>query len=153
MPISATYRESGFLSFDSVYKYFILIKMFKLIPITSNVLSIFLNDLLSTHFHETRFIFVSQYLLPFYEKSKCQTSFIYRGIKFLNALTSEILCIQSLNFKLTFKKQLMLIQWNLSFYSSIVLNSFKYASICVCVCVRVREKQIEQAPGGKVTNF
>ena len=90
------------LSFHNSYRYFICIKMFEILKCNKHVYFLnFINNEQVDHAHHTRFLSNSNLVLPLYNRSKTQRSFVYRGITFWNALPAYI---RNINNILLFKK-------------------------------------------------
>jgi len=93
-----------FLYFDSIFKYFCCLKLYKVRkfdqhPYFDNIL----NNLVPSHTHSTRFSVCNKYNRPRYCKTKCQRSFVYQSICIWNGLPAEIKECSTLG---TFKKRL-----------------------------------------------
>jgi len=70
-----------FLNFDSIYKYFSCLKLFKVIRLNQHpYFHSILNNLDPHHNHGTRFSNCSKFNKPAYSKSKCQKNFIYQSV-------------------------------------------------------------------------
>ncbi len=109
--VSDAYKENNILPFQCVYKYFILTKMFSLINRNLNVndyFSVSLENLVTDHNYATRFAIDKKFLLPLFRKSKCQKSFIFRGIKLWNCLSLSVrTCYDLALFKRSVRKYIV----------------------------------------------
>ena len=80
-------RKENVLDFDMAYKYFCNIKMYKILRLNNHEsLATKINSFQTHHTHETRAVANEELQWPRYHRTKCQYSFIYRGIKFWNSL-------------------------------------------------------------------
>jgi len=81
----------GFLNFESIYKYFTLVKIFRVIKLDQHLyFKNLVNELLPIHEHATRFNSCGYLKPPYYSKAKCQKSFFYVSVKLWNELSDEI---------------------------------------------------------------
>ena len=98
-------KQAGLFDFDTAYKYFCSINMYRIIQL--NYHTFLANKVLSyqtNHLHETRFAYNENLNLPFFTLTKCQRSFLYNGIKIWNSLPLHLKTLQDdLN---SFKKML-----------------------------------------------
>ena len=84
-------RRENMLDFDMVYKYFCTIKMYKILRLNNHEsLAMKINSFQTYHTHETRAVVNQELQWPRYHRTKCQYSFIYRGIKFWNSLPIDL---------------------------------------------------------------
>jgi hypothetical protein len=90
------------LDFDNSYRYFVLVKMFKIIVYNSH--SYFSEKIAAdqvNHRHATRFKARGNLTLPLLTKSKSQRSFLYRGLNMWNEITEDL---RDINDVIVFKK-------------------------------------------------
>ena len=97
--------EQSVLNFNMAYEFFTLVKMYNVLVQGGHK---YFYDRIFTHqvdhSHSTRFQSNGNLVLPLYCKTKCQASFLYRGMKLWNDLPLEIRSISSVNkFKKTLK--------------------------------------------------
>jgi len=88
---SSNQTPVNLLKFNSIYKYFLACKFFRVVKENSH--DHFVNvigQLLPTHVHNTRFSHTLNYTTPLYSKSKCQKSFLFQAITVWNALPLEL---------------------------------------------------------------
>jgi len=99
------------LDFDSIFKYFVGIKLFKVIRLEQHpYFSLSLSSLQPEHNYGTRFSVGSNYNTPQFVKTKCQNSFIFRSVELWNALPDDIRVEQSL---VIYKRRLKLYLLNI----------------------------------------
>ena len=103
------------LNFESVYYYFTLSKLYRVLVEHSHV---YIRDRLQNiqinHDHYTRFKCQQCLITPLYRKSKCLASFAYQSIKIWNKLPIDIKSCSSRSlFKRELKQYLVLIQESL----------------------------------------
>jgi hypothetical protein len=92
------------LDYQNCYKYFVLVKMYKVINLTNNqYFSGRIGEFQTDHSHATRFRARGDLTLPFYRRTQCQRSFLYWGVKFWNELPEDL---RSSPDVFNFKKQL-----------------------------------------------
>jgi len=79
------------LSFNSIFKYFTAIKLFKTVKLDlhPHFSSIF-ESLRPAHHHQTRFSCQNKFNTPAYTKTKCQKSFLYKSVTVWNALPDRV---------------------------------------------------------------
>ena len=85
------YKTNYLLNFEQSYMYFAVIKLYK--EINTNITPYFSNRIASfqsNHQHNTRFTVNNNLVPPLFNRSKCQSSFIYQSIKVWNNLPPEI---------------------------------------------------------------
>jgi len=105
----------GLLSFDSIYKYFTAIKLFRTMklsqhPYFSNVF----DSLRPIHEYRTRFSSYSSFNTPAFTKAKCQKSFRFQSVKIWNLLPENIKLSETLaEFKCLLRKFLIREQYEL----------------------------------------
>ena len=109
--ISLSFNVLKLLTFEDCYKYFVLVNTFKFIKCHSDH-SYFngrIQSLQLPYHHATRLNNSNyRYSLPSYFKTKTQSSFLYRGIKYWNELPGDLIEIQSLAlFKKLLKSHLL----------------------------------------------
>jgi len=93
-----------FLNFNSMYKYFLACKFFKIIRTGNHVYFVnIIDNLLPSHSHDTRFNDGVSYTTPYYSKTKCQRSFIFNAVYVWNSLPH---CLQICASFSLFKKNL-----------------------------------------------
>ena len=84
-------RRENVLDFDMAYRYFCTIKMYKILLMNNHEsLAAKINSFQVHHTHETRAIVNQELRGPYYNRTKGQNSFIYRGIKFWNSTPLEL---------------------------------------------------------------
>ena len=84
-------RRENVLDFDMAYRYFCTIKMYKILCLNNHEsLAAKIHSFQTHHTHETRAVVNQELNLPYYNRTKCKNSFIYRGIKFWNNTPLEI---------------------------------------------------------------
>ena len=84
-------RRENMLDFDMAYRYFCTIKIYKVLRVNNHEsLAAKINSFQTYHTHETRAVVNQELTLPYYNRTKCQNSFIYRGIKFWNNTPLEL---------------------------------------------------------------
>ena len=102
--INQAHHDYTFTEFQGVYDYFVLCKMFKIVR--ENKQHHFarkISNQVIAHDHETRSNVDNQLVLPRYSKTKCQNSFILRGVKLWNTTHTSIRQLPNLR---TFQKRL-----------------------------------------------
>ena len=98
------YSMYKIMNFDNTYKYCSSVKMYQILKQGTHVY--FLNLIENEHVdhaHGTRFTENNNLILPFYNKTKTQRSFLYKGISNWNCLPTEI---RNINNIVKFKKVL-----------------------------------------------
>ena len=81
------YKMNGLFTFNNAYSYFALLKLYKeLNNGTRSYLKTRVSSLQSNHSHYSRFSSQNSLVLPFYDLSKCQSSFLYKSINIWNYL-------------------------------------------------------------------
>jgi len=102
----------NFLSFQSIYKYFTCVKLYKVVKLGQHPYFVHnFNSLLPRHTHETRFNSQVRFTPPLYSKAICQRFFLYQSIDLWNALPGSIRNCRSIgNFKAELKRELISIQ-------------------------------------------
>ena len=86
-----TLRRNKILNFDSISKYFILSKFFRLISTASdNVILNSINELIPQHNHPTRFSIAHNYNIPLHRLTKSKKSFIFQAISAWNSLPPSL---------------------------------------------------------------
>ena len=100
------------LSFSSIHKYFVLLKLFRAIHHENHEsLTKELNVLRPTHNFHTRFDSVINFNVPMHRKASTNRSFLYRGISLWNRLPNRLKeCSSFLLFKRELKKHLLSVQ-------------------------------------------
>ena len=84
-------RRENILSFEMSYRYFCTIKMYKVLQLKNHEsLAIKINSYQRLHPYETRNFVNERLTLPVFTLTKCQNSFIYRGIGFWNSIPIEL---------------------------------------------------------------
>ena len=84
-------KHEKVLDFDMAYKYFCTIKMYKILHLNNHPsLAAKINSFQTNHTHNTRAVFNENLRLPLFLSTKCQNSFIYRGIDFWNSIPLEL---------------------------------------------------------------
>ena len=98
-----------FMNVDSIYSYFTLIKLFKVLREGQH--SYFYDRIIEVqvnHEHATRFKSNSCLVPPFFRKAKCQHAFVYQSIVIWNRLPTNIRsCISFSNFRSLLKKYIV----------------------------------------------
>jgi len=101
--------ENRLFTCSTIYIYFILVKMFKIVQLGEH--SYFrpvFDQLAPSHSHETRFSRHTNYNIPSYCKSKCQKQFIYQSVVAWNRLPDDLRSSSSLfSFKRSLKQKLL----------------------------------------------
>ena len=108
---TSTY-ESNLLNFESIYKYFLAIKTYKILNLNQHEFfhSLFL-DLIPTHTHGTRHTTNDRFNLPNNRLTKLNNSFLPNAIKTFNAVPLEIRSLGNINsFKRNLKSHFLSIQ-------------------------------------------
>ena len=102
-------KRENVLDFDMAYKYFCLIKMYRILRLNNHEsLASKIDSFQIIHSHDTRAVAQQALTLPPYQRSKCQNSFLYRGIQFWNNISPDLKNItDDVN---AFKR---LLKWNL----------------------------------------
>ena len=103
-------KREKVLDFDMAYKYFCLIKMYKILRLNNHEsLASKIESFQTHHAHDTRAVSHNDLTLPLFRRTKCQNSFVYRGIKFWNSIVPDIRNIpDDLNaFKIRLKRSLL----------------------------------------------
>jgi len=78
-------------NFNSIYKFFTAIKLFKIICLSEHqYFAAAYENLLPVHNHGTRFNNNINFNLPFRSKTKCQRSFFYQSILIWNSLPEDV---------------------------------------------------------------
>ena len=89
-------KREKMLDFDLAYNYFCAINMYKILRLNNHVaLATKINSFQTHHLHQTRAVTNEDLSLPLYRLTKCQNSFIYRGLQFWNSLPSNIHNVQN----------------------------------------------------------
>ena len=89
-------KREKILDFDSAYNYFCAINMYKVLRLNNHeALATKINSFQTHHLHQTRAVTNEDLSLPLYRLSKCQNSFIYRGLKFWKTLPRHIRDVQN----------------------------------------------------------
>ena len=84
-------KREKVLDFDMAYNYFCAIKMFKIIRLNEYTsLAAIINSFQTDHTYNTRAVTNQQLTLPLFRSTKCQNSFIYRGIQFWNSIPPNL---------------------------------------------------------------
>ena len=84
-------KRENVLDFDMAYQYFCTIKMYKILRLNNHAsLAELINSFQTSHTHNTRSVIDQKLKLPLFLSTKCQNSFIYRGIQFWNNISIEI---------------------------------------------------------------
>ena len=79
------YKMNGLFTFNDAYSYFALLKLYK--ELNNGTRSYFktrVTSFQSNHSHYTRFSSRNSLILPFYDRSKCQSLFLYKSINMWN---------------------------------------------------------------------
>lgn len=92
-----SFLENKILSFENTYKYFVLLKMHKIVNGKDEYFSPLIADLHPLHSYSTRSAEQGILNLPLHRKSKCQSSIIFKGVTFWNSLPVNIKDIQDYN--------------------------------------------------------
>ena len=86
-PLTSICIRNRLLNFDATYKFFVLMKMYNItIGASHEYFYRQIAELRPIHSYPTRFIMSDSLNLPLYFRTKCQNSFLYRGIKLWNKL-------------------------------------------------------------------
>ena len=89
--LSEICRRYRILGFDSNHRYFLLTKMYKVYILNKHEYFVHkLNSMMNDHNHGTRWNANECLGIPQYSRTKCQNSFLFRGIKYWNGLNLEI---------------------------------------------------------------
>ena len=84
-------KRENVLDFDMAHKYFCLIKMYRILRLNNHEsLASKIDSFQINHSHDTRAVAQQALTLPPYRLSKCQNSFLYRGIKFWNKISTDL---------------------------------------------------------------
>ena len=106
--VSSICSVEGVMTFDMIYRYTTLLKIYKILNANHHVY--FVNKVLECqveHSHSTRFRTNESIQKPFYVKTKCQNSFLYRGIEFWNLLPFSLRNTESNVFKKKLKEYII----------------------------------------------
>ena len=88
---STLLRREKILDFDLAYMYFCTINMYKILCMNYHEsLATKIYSFQTFHLHQTRAVSSQNLTLPLYYLTKCQNSFIYRGIQFWNIIPSDL---------------------------------------------------------------
>ena len=88
---STLLRRENILDFDLAYKYFCTVNMFKILRLNYHQsLATKINSFQTFHPHQTRAVSSQNLTLPLYYLTKCQNSFIYRGLQFWNTIQRDL---------------------------------------------------------------
>lgn len=102
--ILTMYKRESLLTFENIYKYVVILKFYRYFILASNeYFTSKVNSYQTDHAFNTRFKSQSCLKLPFYSKTKSQTSFIYRSIKYWNTIPQDVKVLTSYQ---SFKKNL-----------------------------------------------
>jgi hypothetical protein len=97
-------KLNNVLTYEYVYKYFMLVKMWRVLHDGQHQ---YFSDRVATfqigHAHPTRFKTRGDLTLPSYTKTKCQNSFLYRGLSYWNELPG---CLRDVDQHCKFNKLL-----------------------------------------------
>ena len=89
--VNQTQSLYNFTEFQGVYDYFVLCKMFKIVSENKHPhFTQKIHNQAILHNHETRSNVDNHLVPPRYTKTKCQNSFIFRGIKLWNTTHTEV---------------------------------------------------------------
>ena len=129
---STLLRREKILDFDLAYKYFCTINMYKILSLNYHEsLATKIYSFQTYHLHQTRAVSSQNLTLPLYYLTKCQNSFIYRGIKFWNIIPSDLRNVPNdLN---VFKRQL----------KRCILNQMRWIEICKHETIRMRHSKMQ----------
>ena len=84
-------KRENVLDFDMAYKYFCLIKMYRILRLNNHEsLASKIDSFQINHSHNTRAVAHQALTLPPCRRTKCQNSFLYRGIKFWNNISPDL---------------------------------------------------------------
>ena len=103
-------KREKVLDFDMAYKYFCQIKMYKILRLNNHEsLASKIESFQTHHAYDTRAVSLNELTSPLYRRTKCQNSFVYRGIKFWKIIPPDIRNIpDDLNaFKTRLKRSLL----------------------------------------------
>ena len=88
---STLLRRENILDFDLAYMYFCTVNMYKILCLNYHEsLATKINSFQTFHLHQTRAVSNQNLTLPLYYLTKCQNSFIYRGIEFWNTIRRDL---------------------------------------------------------------
>jgi len=88
---------SDMLNFNSIFKYFVGLKLYKVVRLEQHpYFSRLLSSLIPQHGYSTRFATHNNYNTPRFVKSKCQNSFVFRSVELWNVLPEDVRNAQSL---------------------------------------------------------
>jgi len=112
-PRCAQLNMGLFFNFDSVYRYFTAIKLYKVVnqdqhPYFSRIF----DDLQPVHNYSTRFSNTDNFNVPRYTKTKCQRGFVYQAVAIWNSLPEELRSSPPNVFKWKLKMELLSTQTN-----------------------------------------
>jgi len=104
--------QNKFLNFDSIYKYFTALKLFKVLRMDQHpYFSSIVMELIPHHDHSTRFSSRDVFNTPGFVKAKCQNSFLYQAINVWNDLSEGVKASPNPGlFKRKLKEELLLLQ-------------------------------------------
>ena len=89
-------KNERLFNFDMAYEYFCSINMYRILELNHhNFLAAKVLAYQTHHLYETRLVQNQNINLPFYSQSKCQRSFLYKGIKIWNLLPLNIRTVES----------------------------------------------------------
>ena len=84
-------KREKVLDFDMAYKYFCTIKMYRILRLNNHPsLAAKINSFQTNHAYITRAVTNEHLTLPLFMSTKCQNSFIYRGIEFWNSIPLDL---------------------------------------------------------------
>ena len=88
-------KKERLFDFDMAYKYFCCINMYRILKLNNhNYLASKVLSYQTHHLHETRSVHNQNLNLPLFTLTKCQNSFLYKGIKEWNLLPPHIKNVQ-----------------------------------------------------------
>jgi len=107
-PRATQFNTSRFLNFDSIYKYFTAVKLYKVLKQDQHLyFSRVFHDLLPIHNYGTRFSTGDNINVPHFTKAKCQRGFVFQSVAIWNNLSDELKSLSPNLFKKELKKELL----------------------------------------------
>jgi len=107
-PKVSSRETENLLNFDSIYRYFTAVKLYKIVRLDQHLyFARFFEGLTPTHNHNTRFSTSLSFNIPLLSKTKSQKMFLYQSIIIWNSLPSNLKnCTSLSSFKINLKKYL-----------------------------------------------
>jgi len=108
-PANSSPETDGLLNFDSIYRYFTAVKLYKIIHLDQHAyFTRSFEGLTPAHEHNTRFSVSNSFNVPLLTKSKSQRMFLYQSVVTWNSLPNHLKNSTNLStFKINLKKFLI----------------------------------------------